>query len=1122
MKTTRLFLTAAVVLLAVLSTATAQVSMGAINGLVTDSSGATVSGAVVLLTNLETQVTQNIRTNASGLYIFLNVISGEYAIEVSSAGFRISKSAPFRISVNQTATHDFAMQLGTLDQSVTVEGVGTEVQASTSELGATVTGKQVVDLPLNGRNFTQLLALTPGVAQVSVASNNGGADAKPIGVFTFPAINGQSNRSNYFMLDGMNNQGSSFGTFVVAPIVDAIQEFKVQSHNDQAEFGQALGGIINVVTKSGTNQLHGGAWEFLRNDVFDARSFFLPRVTPFRQNHFGATLGGPVVLPKIYNGLNRTFFFLGYQGFRFRQPAQTLYRVATPANIAGDLSDWPRQIYNPYTTRPDPARPGSFIRDPFPGNRIPASLLDPGAVLYLKSTMPAPIATGVADRNALDQTPQRRNAEEYTARVDHSISEKDSVWFRISGGLQDATTSGGREGLITNDVFRSRNYGASYVRVFNPTNVLQVQVSRARAFMDFFNQFRSLPADFIQSVGFSPAFAGNFIDGKSIVPQINITDYFSGGEGGAVKWPTMIWQERVNYTRIQGRHNLKFGFDLSSNAYREISRSARVGFQSTQTNDPQNPGVTGNALASFLLNAPDSALRNNIPYSTRFGGVLGLFAHDQWKVTKSLTLNIGLRWDLTIIPPYGRPEDGNHQVGNLDLNRGVYIVQYATASCAEAKTAPCIPTTGGTLPANVEYSTDQKLFKNSTDNWQPRFGLAYRLADRTALRASFGIVFDNWAGVLQGATNPAGLWPSIASQSTANLNVPTATQLTPSIKATNPFPTGGVVPAATPFEQVAFFRDPNGRNPYSLQYNFGIQHQVSASTLLNVNYVGSGSRRLDLGGFYNTALTPGPGDPRLRSPFPYIRPTRYQWSWGRSSYHALQTLFEKRMSNGLNLMASYTWSKSIDIGCSGWFGVEGCSVQNPYNFNADRAPSGFDITHNLAVNWAYQLPVGPGRTFSTGQRVVDYIIGNWQLNGIATIRSGTPYSLTVPGDTANIGNNNYMRPNLVGDPTISDPQPIPGLWFNKAAFAAPAPFTFGNFGRNRLRSDYFRNFDLSVFRQFRIREVARVEFRAEAFNAFNTPTFAAPTGNINSPNFGRVTSIANTPRQLQLALKVLF
>ncbi len=1102
------------------SVAIAQVSTGAINGRVSDSSGSSIEGADVSLLNRDTQVAQKTKSNQAGLYTFLNVISGDYTLEVSFAGFRPTKVAAFRISVNQTATQDVTLQLGSTDQTVTVEAVGTEVQASTAELGATVTSKQVVDLPLNGRNFTQLLALTPGVAPVSVASNNGGADAKPIGVFTFPAINGQSNRSNYFLLDGTNNQGASFGTFVVAPIIDAIQEFKVQSHNDQAEFGQALGGIINVVTKSGTNELHGTAWEFLRNDVFDARNFFLPRVTPFRQNHFGATAGGPVVLPKLYNGRNKTFFFLGYQGFRFRQPAQSLYRVATPANIAGDLSDWPRQIFDPQTTRPDPARPGSFLRDPFAGNIIPTSRLDPGSVLYLKTTMPAPISTGVADRNALDQTPQRRNAEEYTARVDHNLSPKDSLWFRISGGLQDAFTSGGREGLITNDIFRSRNFGVSYVRVFNASNILQVQMSRSRTFMDFFNKFTSLPADFIQNVGFAPNYAGNFADGGSIVPQINITDYFSGGEGGAAKWPTLIWQERVNYTRIQGRHNLKFGFDLASNAYREVSRSARVVYQPTQTNNPQNPGVTGNALASFLLNAPDSALRNNILYSTRFGGVLGMYAHDQWKISQSLTLNLGLRWDLTMAPPYGRPEDGNQMVGNLDLNRGVYTVQYNTPSCLEAKVAPCIP--NGVLPANVEYSANQKLFKNPTDNWQPRVGLAYRLGARTALRSSFGIVFDNWAGVLQAATNPAGLWPSISSQSTANLNVPTAAQPTPSIKGTNPFPTGGLLPAATPFEQVAFFRDPNVRNPYSLQWNAGIQHQLTGTTLLNVNYVGSGSRRLDLGGFYNTALTPGVGDPRTRSLYPYIRPTRYQWSWGRSNYHALQAVFEKRMSSGLNLMTSYTWSKSIDIGCSGWFGAEGCSVQDPYHFNSDRAPSAFDITHYLAVNWNYQLPIGPGKRFATGQKVVDYVIGNWQLNGIVTVRSGTPYSLTVPGDTANTGNTNYMRPNLVGDPSVSSPQPSPGLWFNPAAFAAPAPFTFGNFGRNRLRSDYTRNFDLSVFRQFRLREAARVEFRAEAFNAFNTPVFGSPTGAINSPNFGRVTSMANTPRQLQLALKVIF
>lgn len=1098
----------------------AQASTAAINGRVMDSSGGVVPDANVALQGVETGVVRRTKTNSTGNFAFLSLAPARYALEASKDGFRPSNLKSFQLVVNQTASVEISLALGAVEQTVTVEADGVQIQASTAELGATVTSRRVVDLPLNGRNFTQLLALTPGIAPVSVASNSGGADALPIGQFTFPSVNGQSNRSNYFMLDGINNQGASFGTFVVAPIVDAIQEFKVQSHNDQAEFGQVMGGIVNVVSKSGTNELHGSAWEYVRNDAFDARSFFLTSVTPFRQNHYGATAGGPVVLPRVYDGHNRTFFFVGYQGFRWRQPANTFYRVPTASNLQGDLSDWAKPIYNPYSTRVDPSKPGQYLRDPFTYNRIPASMIDAGILNYAKATLLSPITTGVGSFNQLDTTPQSKNVEEYTARVDQNLGARDWIWFRFSGSRQDNVTSAGRQKLVYLTEFRTRNFGGTWVHTFGPTSNLEVQIGRARTIYPFNGAWTGVPATLRADAGFSDNFTAGFIGGKTLIPQMNVADYFSGGEGGADKWPTLIWNEKANYSKVIGSHILKTGFELSSNNYREVGTSARAVFSTVQTSNPQSAGTSGSALASFLLNIPDSALRNNNVISTRWGGVLGFYFQDQWKVNSRLTVNLGLRYDRTFIPPYGRPEDNNMAIGWLDLNRGVYIVQSVPPSCTQKGMAPCIPTADGKLPPYVEASPNGKIFHDSTDNWQPRIGIAYRLGAKTAIRSSFGVFFDNWAGVLQYSTNPQGTWPSVSSLSVSNLNYPSATQLTPSVKGSNPIPSS-IYPASTPLNQVAFFKDPYGKNPYSLQYNFGIQQQIGEG-LATLNYVGSGGRRLDLGGFYNVALTPGPGNARDRSPYPYIAPTRYQWSWGRSSYQALQFLYDKRFSRGLTFLTSYTYSKSIDIGCSGWFGSEGCSVQNPYAFNNDRAPSAFDLTHVLATNWVYELPFGPGKRFQTGNRVGDYVLGNWQVNGIVTIRSGAPYNISVPGDIANTGNSNYMRPNLAGDPNLSNPGPAPGYWINTAAFASPASYTFGNFGRNRLRSDYYRNFDLSVFRQFRITESKRVEFRAEAFNAFNTPTFSAPTGNITSANFGKVTGTANSPRQLQLALKILF
>jgi hypothetical protein len=1098
----------------------AQASTASLNGRVLDVTGAGVPEAGVSLKNVETGVAHITQTSTAGNFVFLNLLPGRYDLEVAKTGFRSSKIEPFQLVVNQTASLDVTLAVGSLEQAVTVAAVGGELQASTAELGATVTSRAVVDLPLNGRNFTQLLDLTPGIAPVSVASNSGGADALPIGQFTFPSVNGQSNRSNYFMLDGINNQGASFGTYVLAPIVDAIQEFKVQSHNDQAEFGQVMGGIVNVVTKSGTNELHGSAWEYVRNDAFDARNFFLTSVTPFRQNHFGATAGGPVVLPKIYNGRNRTFFFVGYQGFRWRQPANSFYRVPTPANLQGDLSDWPQAIYNPYSTRTDPSNPNQFIRDPFPNNQIPLSMIDPGVLAYAHATLLPPINVGVSGYNQLDTTPQSKDVNEYTARFDQSLGTKDQFWFRFSGGRQDDITSGGRQGLVYVTEFRTLNAGGTWVHTFGPTSVLEVQIGHARTFYPFYATWNGVPSTLRTDAGFSDNFTANYPGGLSLIPQINVPGFFSGGAGGATKWPTMIWNEKANFSKVLGAHILKTGFELSSNNYRELDYSARDAFSNVQTSSPQSQGTTGSPLASFLLNLPDNALRNGSVISTRWGGVLGAYVQDQWKVSQRLTINLGLRYDRTFIPPYGRTEDNNTAIGWLDLNNGTYIVQSVPPSCAQKSLAPCIPTSDGQLPAHVVASPNGKIFHDSTDNWQPRFGFAYRIAPRTVIRSAFGIFFDNWAGVLQYAANPQGSWPSVSSLSVSNLNYPSAAQPTPTVKGSNPIPSS-LSPAATPFGQSLYFKDPYGKNPYSLQYNFGIQQQFGTG-LLTVNYVGSGGRRLDLGGFYNVATTPGPGTPSSRYPYPYITPTRYEWSWGRSSYQALQVLYNRRFSSGVTLIAAYTYSKSIDVGCSGWFGTEGCSVEDPYHFNNDRGPSAIDLTHVLTVSWVYELPFGPGKRFSTGNRAADYLIGNWQLNGITTLRSGLPYNITVPGDIANTGNSSYERANLVGDPTLSNPGPAPGYWFNPAAFGSPAQYTFGNLGRDRLRSDYYRNFDLSVFRQFRLTESKRIEFRAEAFNAFNTPTFSAPTGSFTNTNFGKVTSTANTPRQLQLAAKLIF
>ncbi|WP_321471193.1 carboxypeptidase regulatory-like domain-containing protein [uncultured Paludibaculum sp.] len=1096
----------------------AQQSAAALNGIVRDTAGSVVPDAQLVLANVDTGVERRTVSNATGNYVFLNIPPGAYTLQTETTGFETNRIQRFTLAVNQTATIDIALTIGSLTQSVSVQAIGVEIQASTAELGTVMASTQVRDLPLNGRNFTQLLNLSPGVSDVNVAQNSNGNPAAAVGTFSFPSINGQPNRSNLFTTDGINNYGSS-STYSVPPIAETIQEFKMQSHNDQAEFGGATGGIVNVVTKSGTNSYRGSLWEYVRNNAFDAENYFHANSPVLKQNMFGGTLGGPVALPKLYDGHNKTFFYAAYQGFLDRRPANTTYRVPTTANLTGDFSDWPQQIYDPYSTRPDPNKPGSYLRDAFPGNQIPANRLNQSLVKYAQATLPQPTNIGIAGKNAIDLSGARINNNEFNARLDENWNEKNYFWFRYSGRLQDTTTSGGRQGLVNNAQFDSANWGGSWVHTFNASTLLQTQFGRTHAGTTTLIQFTDLPANYAQSLGFAEALAGPYKTGLSLFPALNVTGFFTGGEQASWDQQADIYQGKIALSKVIGAHTLKFGFEFNSLSYAGYTETPSVTFNNIQSANPSSTGNTGSALASFLLDTPDAVLRRDTLTHSRFGGVMSLFAQDQWKVTQRLTVNIGLRYDRAFVPPYGTEADGTLATGSLDLNRGVYILQALPEPCETKKSAPCIPTAGGVLPDHVELSPNGKIIQDTTKNFQPRIGIAYRLGPNTALRSSFGVFFDEYAGIIQASRNYQGSWPDIAYQQQTNLNYPTATQTKPSVSTFNPFPGGAVLPASTPFNQVAYFPDPNYKNPYSLQWNLGIEHQIDASNIVSLNYVGSGNRRLDLGGFYNTALTPGPGTPQSRALYPYIKATNYNRSWSRSNYNALQTQWQKRFAHGLAATLSYTWSKSIDIGCSGWFGVEGCSVQDPYNFNNDRSVSGFDVPHVFTGHWVWELPFGTGKPLHTGNRAADYVIGNWQLNGIVTLRSGQPYTLTVNGDIANTGNTNYMRPNVVGDWHVDNPNP--NQWFDQSAFAAPSQYTFGNMGRNVLRTDGRNNFDLSVFRGFPIREQMKLEFRAEAFNAFNTPDFNAPVSNLNDPNFGKVTSVRSS-RQLQFALRLMF
>jgi Carboxypeptidase regulatory-like domain/TonB-dependent Receptor Plug Domain len=1135
----------------------------AVNGTVRDSAGAVIPQATVVLHNRDTNLDRTAVSNDAGAYVMPDVQPGNYDLKVTKNGFGPTVKSGIILLVNQTATYDFALKAGSITQVVDVQANAVALETSTAELGVAVVKEQVNDLPLNGRNFTQILNLTPGVSTVNVSQNSatsGGIWSNPIGTFSYPSVNGQSNRSNLFLLDGVNNEGSFGGTYAIAPIVDDIQEFKVQTHNDDASFGGALGGVVNVVTKSGTSQFHGSGWEFLRNRALDANIVY-PGLTvaeqtsstfqpEFQQNQFGATFGGPLPIPGEHP--RKTFFFLSYEGFRRHAAASNQYFIPTGTQLAGNLTGISGQIYNPYSGQPFLCTSGS--PEPAPGNiqapggtpcnQIPSTMIDQNMVNYAQTLFPTPnlTPTSTDPNNGLDTTKTITRQDEGSGRLDHQFSQRDSVWARYSSFRQPVTGSGGFAGLLHQQVTDGYNVGVNYVHLFSGNMLAEFHFGRNNVNIDQGSQFAKAGASFGTQL-FNQNFAGGFKNGVSMIPEVVIPGYIGNpnpsAHGAAQIDDTHvsdIWEFGGDFTKTIGRHTFRAGANFASNNTDALYLNSSVQFAATNTSSPLD-GSGGNAIASFLLGDPNNASRRNVVETTHAGWVDGFYAMDQWKVTDKLNVNIGLRYDLTFMPIYGNSPSDNYYVGDMDFRNGTYILAHNAPSCLQTNAAPCIP--GGVLPANVVTTPlgGGAIFHTDYNDIQPRVGMVYQLFPNTVLRAGYGRFFDNWAAITQTAQNYEGTWPSLDQLGASNINA--VTSGAPTTTAEDPLNQGSGPPVTgpTPFTQSTWFADPYLKRPYADQWNFGVQQQLSSKDVLTVNYVGSVGRRLDIGGAYNVAMAAGgnvgcpsyaanPNDFNCGAPFPYIGATAYDRSQGKSTYNALQVSLNGRQQHGLTYLISYTWSKSLDLGCSGFYGVEGCSIQNPYNLQADKGPSATDLPQIFSAAWVYTLPFGKGGKFSSGSRVVNALIGGWNLNGILSFNSGTAFDAGSGKDQAETGNYNYgngygyERANLVGSPYPSSKSPAE--WINVSSFQLPALNTFGDLGRDSLRSDWYKNLDLSIFRQFPITERFRMEFRFETFNLTNTPVWAVPVTSMEAPNFGAVTSTANTARQLQFGLKLYF
>ncbi len=1124
-----------------------------VNGVVKDPSGAAVANAQVELTNVDTGVVRKTSSTTDGIYNFPSVVPGAYSMQVSAAGFAAVSQPAVTLQVGQTATFDFQLRVGATSSTVTVTAAAPTLETSTSELGTVVSPKEMNDLPLNGRNFTELLTILPGVANINTDQNSGGGggwNGASVGQFSFPAVNGARNRSNMFILDGSNDLNTLSGTYNYSPIVDAIQEFKSQGHNDLAEYGGAAGATVSVVTKSGTNQYHGAAWEFLRNQVMDATGHFATTLAPLRQNQYGASVGGPLSIPKLYNGKNRTFFFAAWEAFVRRSAVETGTTGPTTANRSGDFSAMClagftdgicndrdpvskqilHQLWDPASTAPDGS--GGYTRSAFSGNIIPTNRISPISALY-ESIIPNSGAL-VNGSNLYVPGKTTQDQQSGTLRVDQNFGNNNQLMFRYSQHDLYNTNPSGTIGSAFVHV-PGHNYIGHWTHTFSPTAFSDVYFGRNYGYTYTGTAHAGEDASFISKLkeyGMSPYFMT--LNSTVYAPQYSANGYV--GLTGSQLQSTGLgddWEFGGSFTKILGRHTIKAGADFVTNNFSSPIAYSNIGFSSVQTAGVgTNQGIGGDSWASLLLGVPSSAGYRNIHEVANGGWINGIFIQDQFKATSRLTINLGFRNDMVYTPIYGSGKGGNYYTGNANPVTGQYILNALPPTCSATQGAPCIPAgiytasstpAAGGLPAHAVVSSTPRVIKNSLANWAPRLGLAYRLNEKTVIRAAYSRFYDEWADITQLSQNFGGNWPAVATiqNNGLNLNVPT-------VGAADPlqFGTGGgsLVYPINDFSEVSqWMVDPNFKTPVFDQWNVGIQRQLPANMTLDANYVGSNGRHEDWGPTLNTPQ-PGPGDVQARRPYPYMLQQWFDQSVGNSRYNAMQVTVTERPTHGINFMAAYTLSSSNADGCN--LGAS-CDSSNPYNKKSDYGTSDLNEKNVFSVAFTAASPYN-----KSGNRLLAVVAGGWALNGIVQITSGQPYTVTTGTDTENIGCCAQQRVNVTGSPKANVPKnPTELQWFNPSAFALPPNYTYGTEKVNPFVSQHWKNVDMSVFRTFPIGlgEDRYFEFRAEAFNLFNNvvlsvpnTNFSAPLDSAKNPTFGTINSQRNNPREMQMSLKFYY
>jgi Carboxypeptidase regulatory-like domain/TonB dependent receptor len=1055
---------------------------GTFAGQVTDPSGSAISNAEVKVTDQGTGIVISKKTAQDGNYTVPLLKPGTYSIEVSATGFAAAIRKEITLQIQQVVQEDFSLLVGNVQEQVTVEGGAPLLNTESTEVGNVITEHSAQQLPLNGRNFSQLALLIPGTNPGPVGgirTQGNGNETQRAGAEV--VASGSRGSFNTFMIDGLDDRDQSVGTVKVFPNLESIGEFKVQVGNYSAEFASG-GAVVNVITRSGGNQFHGSAFEFLRNNAFDARQFFDAAKPKFQQNQFGGALGGPIKK-------NKTFFFGDYQGLRIHTASTSVVTQPTATMRNGNFSGV-ATIYDPATYNPV-----TNTRQAFAGNIIPVGQMDPIARNLLAIFPQANLAGNRNNLRLNDLAVQVQ--DQYDIRVDHSFSDHDSMFGRYTHGDADTTfptTPVLINGAINPLAFAQGTATAGSLRLNHAPSdqatiqeVHQFSASVVNQLALGYTRFALSVApldngyNIAQRLGLQGANTGENAGSMASLSISGYQGYSSANLPEIIPQNTYQISDTVSYTR--GAHALRFGGSVIQNRFGFFQLGAPSGSLSFSGVYSNNPATSsgGSGFADFLLGLPASSSKSAAPFGVPYEkyNEYGGFIQDTWRASKRLTVTLGLRYDVftPLTESYNRQSDFLLGAGTL------------------------------ALAAQNGYSSS--ILSTRTHNFSPRIGLAYRVGEKNVVRAAYGLFYFNEVGS--------------GGSSRLFINNPFAAQYAVSCSATAPClrTSDGIpnTPSANNLPTMVYQPIPN-LTPSVQQWNFTLERQLTSSLVVRASYVGTRGTHLNLNVDENVAV-PGAGSVAARRPYPSVAAISSWEPRGPSSYNGLQASAEKRFSGGFSFLAAYTYSRSLDEGAGGnsSTGESRINIQNPSNLSADYGLSNFNYGQRFTLSSVYQVPFGKNRKFlSNAGRWTDAVIGGWQISSIVTVQSGAPFSVSLATPTANTGT--FTRPNRVCNGNLPSSKQTINAFFDTSCFVAPALYTFGNAGRNILIGPGLGTWDVGADKEFALTERFGLQFRSEFFNILNRANFGLPNGSIGSTAQGTITSVITNARQIQFALRL--